>query len=202
MASRERSPEQRTVHEDHPHTPAPSAVGACRRLRALAARSWSPQAVEQETGIPAPQVRRALDGYEITPELAAAVGGAYDRLWDRDPPTATRADRKAARAARSGAAQRGWAPPLAWDDDQIDLSHGRPAEGWRPTRHTRRSVDLVEDVRFLRQHGGFRDASMAEVAARLGVSRNVLDQAQVRARRYAARSADRDAIAEMEAEAG
>jgi hypothetical protein len=179
-----------------------SFVGAKRRLRALAARSWSPEAVERAAGIPAPLVRRGLDGYEITPEVAVAVASAYERLWDRDPPTAGREDREAAEEAQSLAVSRGWAPPMAWDDDQIDLPGGRPAAGWRPRRQTRRAVDLVEDAEFLREHGGFRDATAREVAIRMGVSRERLDQAYVRARRYAVRGAAPGADAEKEAEAG
>jgi hypothetical protein len=186
-------------------SPGPSAVGTRRRLRALAARSWSPQAIEKETGIPAQLIRRDLDGYDdLAPNLAGAVAAAYDRLWDRVPPTATRADREAAAAIADRAARSGWAPPLAWDDDQIDLPGARPEQGWRPRRRTsRRAADLVEDAEFVREHGGYRDASTAQVAMRLGVRRDRLDQAYSRARRYAARAAGRaGADADREAEAG
>jgi len=183
----------------------PSAVGTRRRLRALAARSWSPQAIEKETGIPAQLIRRDLDGYDdLAPNLAGAVAAAYDRLWDRVPPTATRADREAAAAIADRAARSGWAPPLAWDDDQIDLPGARPEQGWRPRpRTSRRAADLVEDAEFVREHGGYRDASTAQVAMRLGVRRDRLDQAYSRARRYAARAAGRaGADADREPEAG
>ena len=183
----------------------PSAVGTRRRLRALAARSWSPEAIEKETGIPAQLIRRDLDGYDdLVPNLAGAVAAAYDRLWDRAPPAATRADRQAAAATADRAARGGWAPPMAWDDDLIDLPGARPERGWRPGRRvSRRALDLVEDAEFVRQHGGYRDANRSEVAMRLGVRRDRLDQAYVRARRYAARAAGRTAAeAEPEAEAG
>jgi hypothetical protein len=179
----------------------PSFAGTRRRLRALAARSWSPQAMERATGIPELVLRRGLDGYEITPELAQAVASAYDRLWDREPPITSRDEREAARESRSCAVARGWAPPMAWDDDQIDLPDGRPAKGWKPHRTTRRAVDLVEDAEFVRQHDGYRDASIPQVAIRLGVPRNRLEQAYSRARRHAARRAA-NGEAEVEAEAG
>jgi hypothetical protein len=192
-----------------PGTSRPSAVGTQRRLRALAARSWSPRAIEQETGIPAWLVKRELDGYDdLVPNLADAVAAAYDRLWDRDPPAITRADREAGAAVAARAAARGWAPPMAWDDDQIDLPDGRPGQGWRPFRDTYRSADLVEDAEFVREHGGYQDATTTEVAVRLGVRRDRLDQAYHRVRRYAARAAaDRSAAKaepepEPEAEAG
>ena len=185
-------------------SPLPSAVGTQRRLRALAARSWSPRAIEKETGIPAWLIKRELDGHdELAPDLADAVAAAYDRLWDRDPPAMTRADREAAAAVAARAAARAWAPPMAWDDDQIDLPDGRPGHGWRPFRRTYRSADLVEDAEFVRECGGYRDAPTDQIAMRLGVRRDRLDQAYLRTRRYAARTASRDAAQfEPEAEAG
>lgn len=176
--------------------PSPSPVGARRRLRALAARAWWPDAIERATGLPAAQIHRGLDGYDITPDLAAAVSDAYERLWDRNPPIVGPQDRQAADEARAQAASRNWAPPMAWDDDQIDLPHGSPAKGWKPRRSTRRAVDLVEDAEFLREHGGLKDASVREVAIRLGVTRERLAQAYVRSRRYAESHAEADLEAE------
>lgn len=198
-------PESRPAGPGVPEKPVPSAIGAQRRLRALAARSWSPEAIERETGIPAQFIRRELDGHDdLAPNLADVVAEAYDRLWDRDPPTATSADREAAAATAARAAHRGWAPPLAWDDDRIDLPGGRPERGWRPGRGIyRHAADLVADAEFVREYGGYRDASPAQVAMRLGIHRDRLDQAYIRARRYAARAAGRAAAeAEPEAEAG
>jgi hypothetical protein len=170
-----------------------------RRLQALAARSWSPQAIESQTGIPARLISGWLDDREdVTHQAARAVAAAYDRLWDREPPRFTPLQRQAADAAEEHAARSGWAPPMAWDDDQIDLPAGRPAAGWKLRRTSRRSVDLVEDADFVRQHGGYRDASIGQLAMRLGVSRDRLEHAHVRARRYAARQP----AAEAEAEAG
>ncbi|MGH3402779.1 MAG: hypothetical protein ACRDRJ_09785 [Streptosporangiaceae bacterium] len=181
-------------------------MGTRRRLRALAARSWSPRALERETGIPAWVISRELDGCDdLAPNLPAAVAAAYDRLWDRRPPTETAADRQAAGEAAAYAVHKSWAPPLAWDDDLIDLPDAQPEPGWRRGSSTqRRAVDLVEDVEFVRERGGYRDASLEQVAMRLGVSRNRLDVAHRRARRYAARDAASRAgrEAELEAEAG
>jgi hypothetical protein len=180
----------------------PSSVGAQRRLRALYARSWSPLALQRATGIPLTLTGRALakrDG--ITPQFARAVKDAYDRLWDQDPPRATAEEAETADRAERDAARRGWAPPQAWEDDQIDLPEGRPEPGWKPSgRTTKLAVDLVEDSEFVRQNGGYRLASNGQVAMRLGVNRDRLDQAYVRARRYAARHADLDT--EREGEAG
>jgi hypothetical protein len=164
------------------------------------ARSWSPEAIERAAGIPASAMREALEQPAgITPRLAVVVAQAYDRLWDRDPPYATAGDRQAADAARAHAGARGWAPPMAWDDDQIDLPDGKPAPDWKPGAcATRRAIDLVDDAEFVREHGGYRDATTAQVAARLGVTRVQLARAYSRARAYAGRDREPD----PEAEAG
>ena len=50
-------------------------------------------------------------------------------------------------------------------------------------------MDIVEDAQFVRDHGGYRDADNTQIAMRLGVSRDQIDQAYCRARRYASRTA-------------
>jgi hypothetical protein len=170
-----------------------SAIGARRRLQALANRGWSAGAIGREgLGISASQAARVLDGAgQVSPGLAAIVAGAYDALWTRKPPQATATQRDAARAQQERAERAGWAPPLAWDDDELDEPGAVPAEGWRRSdRTTIRSADLVEDARFVREAGGYR--TQAEVAMRLGVSRDRLDHAYIRA-------GDRQAETEREA---
>jgi hypothetical protein len=178
-----------------PARAAPTAAGTTRRLRALAARSWTPQAIEQAAGIPARDVQRLLSGYrQVPPDLAAAVAGAYDRLWDRRPPQAGSAGREDAAAMAAGARRSGWAPPMAWDDDQIDLPDGQPARGWKPGAGSKRkAADLAEDATWVRQQGGYRHATEAEVAMRLGVTKAQLEKALSRARGYAGREAEAEA---------
>ena len=177
----------------------PTTLGVRRRLRALTARSWSPQALAAQTGIPAPLINSLLAGirHDLSPRQCLAVANVYDNLWDLEPPAATRDQREACELARSRAASRGWAPPQAWDDTQIDHPDGRPSPQWKPrNRTTRRAVDIVEDAQFVRDHGGYHNANNTEIALRLGVSRDQLDQAYCRARRYANRTATADIEAE------
>jgi len=177
----------------------PTALGVRRRLRALTARSWSPQALACETGIPAPLINSLLAGirHDLSTRQRLAIANAYDGIWDREPPATTREQREACELARSRAASRGWAPPQAWDDAQIDHPDGRPSPHWKPRkRTTRRAIDIVEDAQFVRDHGGYRNANNTQIALRLGVSRDQLDQAYCRARHYADRSATADAEAE------
>ncbi|HBW20484.1 MAG TPA: hypothetical protein DEH11_16480 [Actinobacteria bacterium] len=174
------------------HTPAashggcgPTGIGAQRRLRALMARAWSPEAIEHAAGLPAADVRRALaDRRRVSPELACAVARVYDQLWDTRPPCRTHAERAAADAHREHAEWCGWPPPMAYDDDTIDHPDGDPAPGWKRTgRTTIPAADLAEDARWVREYGGYRHATPAEVAVRLGVSRAVLGKALQRAAR-------------------
>jgi hypothetical protein len=111
-------PDQQADTEDA----GPTTLGARRRLQALTARSWSPQALADETGIPAPLINSLLAGirHGLSPYQRLAIANAYDQIWDRDPPDGTRDQREACELARSRAASRGWAPPQAWDDAQID----------------------------------------------------------------------------------
>jgi hypothetical protein len=179
----------------------PISVGVRRRLRALTARSWSPQAIADETGIPVPLISSLLAGTrrDLSPGQRLAIADAYDQIWDREPPASTRGQREACELARSRAASWGWAPPQAWDDAQIDQPGGRPPPDWKPrNRTTRRAVDIVEDAQFVRDHGGYCDADNTQIAMRLGVSRDQLDQAYCRARRYAGRNATADIEAEAE----
>jgi transcriptional regulator with XRE-family HTH domain len=189
----------RSVPDQQADTAGPTTLGVRRRLRALTARSWSPQALADQTGIPAPLINSLLAGirHDLSPHQRLAIANAYDKMWDRKPPASTPDQREACEQARSHAASRGWAPPQAWDDAQIDQPDGRPSPHWKPrNRTTRRAVDIVEDAQFVRDYGGYRDANNTEIALRLGVSRDQLDQAYCRARRYADRSATLDAQAE------
>jgi hypothetical protein len=158
---------------------APSAAGTQRRIQALMARAWSPDAIEKASKVPAACIRRALaDRGSIAPELAAAVSAAYNQLWDRQPPRATPLERSDADTHQEHAQRHGWAPPAAWDDDEIDLDDAQPADGWqRSARHTIPAAELVEDAAWVREQGGYRLASNTEVAMRLGVSRDLLEHA-------------------------
>jgi hypothetical protein len=176
--------------------PGASGWGTQRRLRALANRSWSPEAIAQATGIPAAELAAAVDNRAAaSPQLHQRVAAAYDQLWDKPPPLATPRDRELARQARAHAEHHRWPPPLAYDDDLIDLPDGHPAPGWRRSeRTTHRTRDLAEDIAWVREHGGYRHAPIRVIAMRLGVGFDALEQAHCRSQRAA-----RHAQAEAEA---
>ena len=112
-------------------TAEPTALGVRRRLRALTARSWSPQAIADQTGIPAPLISSQLGGNRrnLSPDQRLAIANAYDKIWKSEPPADTLDQREARESARSLAASRGWAPPQAWDDAQIDQPDGLAIPG-------------------------------------------------------------------------
>ncbi len=72
---------------------------------------------------------------------------------------------------------------MAWDDESIDDPDGRPADGWKPSgARNQRSADLAEDAGFVREHGGYKRATNAQVAMRLGVTPSQLEAACARVR--------------------
>jgi len=168
--------------------PEPTRWGTTRRLQALASRGWSPEAIDDATGLAAASVTAAVSGQPGTaPALdARAVAAAYDLLWDQPPPSATPQDRARSAAARAQAQRQAWPPPMAWDDDVIDLPDGRPAPGWNPAIPSlRRSAEIAQDLAWVREHGGYQHASWSAAAARLGLKRGTLQQACRRAARQA-----------------
>ncbi|MFW5415061.1 hypothetical protein J0910_00505 [Nocardiopsis sp. CNT-189] len=93
------------------------AIGATRRLQALAALGWTIQDAAAHTGLASStiaEIRRGGHRHVQAPTHRAIVA-AYDQLSMRRP-LAT----PGAAVTRGKAARRNWAPPLAWDDDSID----------------------------------------------------------------------------------
>jgi hypothetical protein len=166
-----------------PGRPDPTPAGTRRRLQALMNRGWSPAALEQAAGLPAAAVSAVVAGRRGARLVDRQVAAAYDQLWNQDPPLATPRDRARAAAARTQAERREWPPPMAWDDELIDQPDASPAPGWKPRpTQLRRAADLAEDMAFVREHGGYNQATVQVVAARLGVSPAALEKASSRVR--------------------
>jgi transcriptional regulator with XRE-family HTH domain len=155
-------------------------TGARHRVTALMALGWSPAALAAETGLDERAIAGRPQDLERKGQAALdQIGGAYERLWNTPPPERTREERATADLFREHAREVGWAPPMAWDDDLIDRPDvRRPDPGWqRSDRSTGRAADRAEDVHFLRDHGGYHKASDSELAMRLGISKDTLQQA-------------------------
>jgi hypothetical protein len=112
----------------------PGAGGTALRLQALAAMGHTPTRVARAAGITPAYAREIAAGRQggVPRETAAAVGAAYELLWDTVPPERSAADRRAAAAARHRAERQGWAAPMALDDERLDVPGYRPARRrWR-----------------------------------------------------------------------
>lgn len=93
------------------------STGTRRRLEALACLGYSQPQIGRLTGRPnmtGSHVRNWMITKRVTHEIADVVRSAYDKysMVPSDNPRATYTKRYAAR--------QGWAPPLAWDEGDID----------------------------------------------------------------------------------
>lgn len=104
-------------------------VGAVRRVEALMALGWRKSDLLAEGVPPAQLVTRPRD--RISASAWRRVRAVYDRLSMTPGPSPT---------ARARASARGYAPPLAWDDDTIDDPRARPDLG----DHTTHPCDPVD----------------------------------------------------------
>lgn len=117
-------------------------TGTRRRIQALMACGWSARAIQDESGMYYTLIIRLIRKHTSVTKLNAdRIAAAYDRLWNVAPATDTPAHRRNVSNARNAAARRGYVPPLAWDDDEIDNPKAKPQTG--RTRDTRVIVDEV-----------------------------------------------------------
>jgi hypothetical protein len=113
-------------------------TGTHRRLQALVATGWSQAKLATRLGMTPANFAAMMRRGQVTASTARTAAAVYDELWNQPPPQTGQRDKIAAARARNHAQARGWPPPLAWDDDQLDRPDGTPAEGWRPARPARR----------------------------------------------------------------
>jgi hypothetical protein len=160
------------------------ASGSRRRLQALVAIGHCQSALGHRLGLPPTLMTHVMSQPRMIARKARAVRALYDELWNVPPDESTPAARAGVKKALRMAEARGWAPPMAWDDDTIDDPAAGPAGGWqRRSGKLIRAVELAEDAAFVREHGGYRNATSEQVAMRLGVKRDALDKAIARSGR-------------------
>jgi hypothetical protein len=140
------------------------AAGARRRLQALATLGWGFRELAKQAGTTHPrkiQHIRAGHGQWVTPETHAVIVALYDRLWSTPAPERSSHERSAVKRSKDHARAKGWLPPLAWDDDEIDNPDALPAHsGPRLTGCARdRYLDLVE-----------LGCTLSEIALKYGVN--------------------------------
>lgn len=152
------------------------AIGTTRRLQALVAIGWSQSKLAYRLGMRPSNLGMMLNRTTVRTSTAAAVRSLYKELWNAPPPEATHRDRIAASRARRFAAARGWAPPLAWDDDDLDNPDATPQHA--PASDSRKRVH-VDDIEWLASSG----ATWHHLSTRLGVTNDAIEKACRRADR-------------------
>lgn len=128
------------------------SVGTERRLRALIAIGYTQSALAGMLNIHPSYITKLCSNTrrQVNADTAQAVAALYDRLSMTPGPS---------QRARSHAHRRGWQPPLAWDDDQID----NPAAGPVPVD----TVKITWRDRYIElQDLGYTDL---EIADKLGI---------------------------------
>jgi hypothetical protein len=125
-----------------------SATGTRRRLQALIAAGWPHDELAARLGRSSAGLRRSMLSDSVTAQTAQDVSDLYEQLWNLRPPQSTDDQRAAANAARAFAAERGWLPPLAWDDIDSDSDPG-------PRHHTQHAeTDDLDEIAIERALAG------------------------------------------------
>lgn len=146
------------------------ATGTVRRLRALNALGWTCAALAAHDGTTTQAALQQVMKHE-RPTTYVTTATRVARLYDQLSMTPGPSPLAAARARAKG-----WAPPLAWDDQDLDDPTATPHTDTTPTRAT---VHL-DDVEFLIRTGCTRPT----IATRLGVTPGAIDRALHRAGRH------------------
>lgn len=148
------------------------ATGTRRRLQALVAVGWPQQHLARDLGMTPGNFGTCLTREQVIVRTVRAVRVVYDRLWNVDP-TEHGATPGGVTRARRHAAERGWPPVGAWDDDVIDdpaafpdwTGHCGSVEGYEVHRN-RRILPTCQPCRdAMAAHQRERKAARKEVAA-------------------------------------
>lgn len=153
-------------------------TGTRRRLQALIAIGWSQTRLAERMGYALRNFNYMLHGKRsVTVATHRKVLALYDDLWDTPPTARNRWELGAINRTITYARTHGWVPPLAWDDDTIDDPEATPHTTTNRSVRTknRPAEHLAEDVAFVLEADPF--ATGAQVAARLGVTRDAVTQA-------------------------
>jgi hypothetical protein len=136
-----------------------SAVGTVRRIEALHAIGWPGSALGARLGVTEDALRQWRSRTIVNIRTAESVAKLYDALSMTPGPSPI---------TKSRAARYGWAPPLAWDDDNIDDPAATPAGVGLSSIY----AAPIEDIEMLVDTGH----TWITAPARLGVTRNVLEK--------------------------
>lgn len=145
-----------------------NAAGTHRRIQALATMGWPLARICARIGIRPSNMNTLLTQRQVTVRMARTVREAYDQLWDKQPATTNAYERGSVQRAKTLSARKGWAPPLAWDDDSIDDPDALPNLGGKQMKKD----TIGDDIEFLITTGAGRD----EIAERLDSSWKTIER--------------------------
>lgn len=118
-----------------------SNAGVRRRVEALMCLGWSMRVLSRRLGWHEDRLAVMLSAYDgVSPRNAQRIAALYEQLWNQQPPQATKADRMSVGRTIALAERRGFLPPMAWDDTELDdpprvLPHGTHAAFNRHREH-------------------------------------------------------------------
>jgi transcriptional regulator with XRE-family HTH domain len=148
-------------------------TGTARRVQALCAIGWSLTAQAKRSGWEAGNYAKLAQGGPVRSATARTVARLYDRLSMTPAPASPSAEQ-----VRKMAATRGWVPPLAWDDDEIDDPAAKPVGSLN-----RIPEESLEDFLARYQQVAGEALTWAEVAEKLGTTLDAVKSRVLRARR-------------------
>lgn len=122
------------------------AAGTRRRMQALACLGWSLSEQSRRVGWTTQNYCALQTRDQVNVGTARAVRDLYEQLSMTPAPE----DKNGVVRARNDAARKGYLPPLAWDDDLIDL----PEDQLKAELGAR--VAAMDDEELLRCHNGHR----------------------------------------------
>jgi hypothetical protein len=145
---------------------------SARRLQCLTALGWDVPRLAPETGLHVSVLRRVrlATNPTITQAVAAAIDGAFTRLWDQPAPPGLATDRAVALAARHD-----WYPAAAYDD--IDDMTERPKPGPKDVKYrSENDVDPADEIRRRLRVG----ETNAAIALAVGVTVRTVERHRAR----------------------
>lgn len=141
------------------------AFSTHRRIRALNALGWTCSMISEHMGMGPNYVYDLTRCDAINNRTAGRIADVYERMSMKLPP-----DNRHTQQMRQQAKERGWPPPMAWDDDQIDDPNGKPVG------HIPMGPDL--EIRATRYHEmvhfDFLGYSLEQLCGKLHVSKDSL----------------------------
>lgn len=128
--------------------PIPS-TGAHRRVQALVTRGWSLSKIARRLDMQIANFWQVMKSDRIGAGLHRRIAELYDELWDQTPPHEEWHDAAAYTRTLNYAKEKGFLPPLAWDDIDTDPEPERDV-----VQQGRATADeVLDDVEFLLEGG-------------------------------------------------